>query len=154
MASRVDIRYVTFYTAGSAAPKVAPAEPFVKLTLPRAAKKKKLYVWIDPVATAGIVLAAVMFVMLIAGAVQLQNTRDQAAAMCSYVRILQQENEELQATYEAGYDLETVKENAIALGLVPKEDVQHVTMQVPIQEETEAPGVWERFYSFLTGLFA
>lgn len=154
MAVRLDVRYVHYYTDGSAARKVAPIEPYQTLKLPRMKKKKKLCLWIDPVASAGIVLAAVMMVLLIVGTVQLQNTRQEAAAMSSYAQMLRRENGELRHTYETSYDLDTVKENAKALGLVSQDQVKHITLQVPMQEKLESPGIWERFYSFLIGLFA
>ena len=43
---------------------------------------------------------------------------------------------------------------ALALGMVPQEDAEQVTMQVtPIQEE-QTGSVWTNIWTFLTGLFA
>lgn len=154
MAQRLDVRYVSYYTDGSAARKAAPVQPFVTAKLPRVKKQKRIVVHVDPVATAGILLSAVMLVLLIVGAVQLSSTRENAARMEAYVQTLQQENAELTATYESGYDLEDVRKTALALGFVPKDQVKHVTLQLPKTVEKETPGAWERFCTFLTGLFA
>ena len=68
---------------------------------------------------------------------------------------LQAENEALAAQYAAGYDLEAVEQMALALGMVPKEQVEQVSISVSVpQEIVEEPGLWERIYTFLTGLLA
>ena len=74
--------------------------------------------------------------------------------MESYVERLQAQNEALTETYKAGYDLQEVQKMALALGMVPQEQVEHVTISVSVPQIEEAPGTWERFTTFLTGLFA
>ena len=154
MAQRLDVRYVSYYTDGSAARKLAPAAPFVTVKIPSVKKKKRILIQVDPVAMAGILMSAVMFIMLLVGAIQLTDAREHAAQMASYVQTLQRENAELTATYENGYDLEDVRKTALALGFVPKDQVKHITLQLPKPEQQETPGAWERFCTFLTGLFA
>ena len=109
---------------------------------------------IDPVAIGGILLSAVMLVLMVVGIVQLRNARAQLQTMEAYVQTLQEENVSLQATFDQGYDLDQIERTALALGLVPKEQVEHVTIRVPEAVIEETPGAWERFYIFLTGLFA
>jgi hypothetical protein len=75
--------------------------------------------------------------------------------MSAYVDTLQQENTSLKNEFAQNCDLEEVQRTALALGLVPKDQVQHVSIRVPEVPQQEAgPGTWERFYTFLTGLFA
>ena len=155
MAQRTDIQYIRFYTEGSTARKIAPVDLRKTIRLPKIQKKYKRHtLYIDPVAIAGIAMAVVMMVLMLVGVTQLVNTRQQLQTMASYVDTLQQENASLQATYESGYDLEAVEQTALALGLVPKEQVRHVTIRVPSEEVTVQPSPWEQFYTFLTGLFA
>ena len=153
MARQLDVRYINFYTDGSAARKVAPVEPLKPVKLPRAKKRRRIVVRIDPVATAGIVLSVVMLVLMCVGVAQLKQAQAEAAVMADYVDTLRQEQEVLRATYENGYDLAEVEKTALALGMVPADQVTRITLKVP-EQITEKPGAWERFYTFLTGLFA
>ena len=153
MARKIDVQYVHFYTDGSAARKLAVVEPMDTVRLPKAKKKKHIVVPIDPMATAGILMAAMMLVLLTVGVFQLRSARQGATQMAAYVDTLQAENTLLQSTYDASYDIEKVEETALALGLVPQEQVLQVRMQLPAVQE-EHSGVWERLCTFLTGLFA
>ncbi len=154
MAQRLDVQYVCFYTDGSAARKVAPTVPLKTIRLPQIKRMKRIVLRVDPVALAGIFVAAVMLVLMVVGVVQLHTARQQLDTMTAYVNNLQMENELLEDTFHRGYDLQEVERTALALGLVPKEQVKHVTVQVPETVTEDAPGTWERFYIFLTGMFA
>lgn len=153
MARKFDIQYVHYQTDGSAAREVAKVEPLHTIRLPKAKKKKYIVVPIDPVATAGIIMAAVMFLLLTVGMVQLKESQAEAMAMATYVDTLREENAVLNDTYEAGYDITEVEQTALALGYVPYEQVTKVSVKViPPVEET--PSGWQQVYTFLTGLFA
>ena len=154
MAQRLDIRYVTFYTDGSAARQVAPKKPFVMLPKARGAKNKRRVMYIDPVAFFGIAMSVVFVVMMLVGVVRLQVANREAAAMEAYVQQLQEENKSLRDTYDEKCDLENVKQTALALGLVPQDQVKHISMQVPMEEAAPQPGIWDRFCAFLTSIFA
>ncbi len=154
MAQRLDVRYVTFRTDGSAARKAAAVQPYQLLNLPKVKKQRRMVVRLDPVALAGIVMSVAMVVMLTIGFVQMHDARRDAAVMESYVQTLREENKHLSAVYEESYDIDSVRITAKALGLVPKEQVKHITIQVPELEEQKQPGAWEQVFTFLTGLFA
>lgn len=154
MAQHPRVQYVQFYTAGSAARKVATVEPMPTAKLPRIKKHKRITLRIDPIATAGIVLAAVMLILMTVGVAELHQARENVAMLESQVETLRQEQRQLNATYEENYDIADVEKTALALGLVPKDQVTQITMKVPHTEPEKVPGAWERFYTFLTGLFA
>ncbi len=154
MARHPDVQYIRFYTDGSAAKKMAPVAPLHTIRLPKIKLRKKIVLHIDPVAICGIIMAAVMLVLMTVGAVQLQNARKELETMNSYVDVLQQENATLQTTLSGGYNVAEIERTALALGLVPKEQVKHITIEVPAVEQEETPNSWEQFYTFLTGLFA
>ena len=154
MARQPDIQYIRYYTDGSAARKVAPLAPLKTLKLPKIRLKKRITLRIDPLAIAGILMAVVMSVLMVVGMVKLETASQELQTMESYVQTLSQENVQLQQTFREGYDLEEVKTTALALGLVPKDQVQHITLRVPPEQVVEEPTSWERFCTFLTGLFA
>ncbi len=155
MAQRVDIQYVKFYTRGSAAKRVMPAIPLHTGALPRVKKRKRVCVYVDPVATLGIVVAVCMLIMMAVGVSRLQAEQQKTAAIVAYVEQLQQENASLRAQYAQECDLEAIEKTALALGMIPMEEADHISIQVelPAQQE-QVLSIWQRIGTFLTGLFA
>ncbi len=155
MAQKHDILYVNFYTDGSAARKLAPAFPEAQ---PRksanAKRKKKTVIFLDPVAVGSLIVAAVLLVMMAVGLTQLQNAQAEAAAMESYLEQLAAENERLTEEFDSQVDLETVEKTALAMGMVPKDQVKSVNIQVQeIHIEEPQQSFWDRMYAILTNLF-
>lgn len=154
MARQTEICYINYYVSGSAAYQVEQKPVKQKATLPKPRRQKKIVVHIDPMATLGILVAGVMFVLMIAGAVRLNTVRQKADQMANYVAVLQEENAQLQAAYEQGYDLDEVRQIAEAQGMIPMSEAQRVEIQITIPEEVQEPSAWDNFITFLTGLFA
>lgn len=154
MARQTEVCYINYYVSGSAAYQVEQKPVKQKARLPKQRRQKKIVVHIDPMATLGIFVACVMFVLMVAGAVRLNGVQQQAEQMSSYVSYLQQETEQLRATYEQGYDPEEIRQIAETQGMVSAENAQRVEITVEIPEEIQEPTIWESFVTFLTGLFA
>ncbi len=157
MAMSSDIRYISYYTDGSAAKKVAqkPVTRAAAAPKPVARPAKRMVLPVDPVAVVGIAFASVMMVCLIVACIQHHNWVEKNARMGQYILSLQQEQEALLQEYEAGYDLEQIREIATAIGMVPAEDAQRVTVDVQIPGAHQAQiSFWERVTIFLAGLFA
>ena len=154
MAQRTDIRYIQFYTDGSAARKIAPVAPLKTIKLPKAKKQKRITIHLDPVAVMSIGMAIVMTVLIVVGMVQLNSAHAEMQTMSDYVETLRQENVQLQQSFEEGYDLEQIEQTAHALGLVPVDQVRHINVTMPQIEQKVEPSSWERFATFLAGLFA
>ena len=154
MARKTEIRYINCYTAGSAACKLdfKPVQKDVKL--PKQRKKKKLVICVDPIATMGILVACVMFVLMIAGVCRLADTQKQAQQMSAYVQRLEEKNAQLRATYEAGYDLEEIRATALGMGMVPVEELPVVTIQVTMPVPEPEITWWEDLVWLMEGLFA
>ncbi len=155
MASQTDVRYINAYVSGSMAymtqPKPVRKKPAV---MPKFRMKRELVIAIDPVAIFGIVVAVVMAVVLLTGFMALSQANEEALAMEAYVASLQEQNAQLQDTYDKGYDLEQVRQIALTMGMVSVEEVPHVSMEVTVPQEEAQPTAWENFCTFLTGLFA
>ena len=154
MTQRTDIRYIQYYTDGSTARKIAPVAPLKTIKLPKVKKQKRITVHLDPVAVLSIGMAIVMTVLIAVGMVQLNNARNEMQTMSTYVDTLRQENAQLQQSFSDGYDLGQIEQTALALGLVPIEQVRHVSVTLPQIEKSVEPTSWERFVTFLAGLFA
>lgn len=128
MASESDVQYIRYYTVGSAARELAPQVPQRTKAAPRPRKQKKIVLYIDPVAIVGVVTAVVMMIVMILGMVHLNQVQSQAAAMDSYVEQLTAENALMTEQYASGYDLADVEQTAVALGMVPADQVSRVQL--------------------------
>ena len=108
----------------------------------------------DPVAWAGIAIAIVMVVLM---AVSVSSYLDACAeyeVMTDYVISLQNENVKKQQEYVTLYDLEDIQEKALALGMIPMDEVEVITIH-PVYPEPEAkPTRWDNISWFMKGLFA
>lgn len=157
MNQKPKIQYVgQFYVHGSEAKQLqmqeAKRQAKTKLPLARIQKIEKVYV--DPVALAGIAVAVVMLVTMVLGAVQIKRDWDQYERVSAYVSQLKKENARLNHAYHLSYDLEDIKSKALAMGLVPKSDLEPVTVTVTIpQREPELTRI-DEIRLFLEGLFA
>jgi len=154
MARQPDIQYIHMYTDGSAARKIAPVAPVHKAQIPRKRKQKKIIICVDPLAIMALTVAVVMMVLMAVGLTKLNQAREKTAVMEQYVSQLQNETKSLRQANEGGYDLNHVEQTAKALGMIPVEDVEHITVQVQMPEVESEPTAWERLCVFLTGLFA
>ena len=155
MARKPDVRYIRYYTDGSAARQLEQKPVRKKHPLPKVKKQQPRYVlYIQPMAVFGIVLSAVMLIMMIAGSVELYHAQNQKRAMEEYVLDLSRENMENRAIYEENLDLETIEKSALAIGMIPQEQAKQMTISIPMPEIAEEPGFWEKTVAFLEGLFA
>ncbi len=152
MARQTPIQYVSFYSAGSAAYQIDP-QPIKKkqVALPKPRRAKRRVVYVDPVAIMGIAVAVVMLVVMVAGVVQLGAAKHQEKVLSQYVSALQEENAALEDTYYAGFDLEEIRQIAIAKGMIPVDQAQVLYVSAPEAPEKETGG---SFWAFLADLFA
>ena len=155
MARQPEIRYIRYYSEGSAARQIAPASYQKNRTAAQVARRpvKQTVIEIDPLATLALVVAVVMVIMMLVGWNKLSVARQQQEQMTAYVTQLEQQKEELTAYFESGYSLETVEQAALALGLVPADQVRHVQIRVPEQQIAPAEQLsWQDIiYTFLAG---
>lgn len=138
MARKPDVQYIRFYTDGSAARALDLRKPANRTTLPKVRKNRVTVIRLDPLAMAGILVSAVMLVLMAVSCFRLIDLQQQTDRMDVYVDTLKEENARLEDTYRAGYDLKDVEEKALALGLIPEEEAQRITVSVTVPEETES----------------
>lgn len=157
MADKPDIQYISrYFVPGSDAPKVAPREKpkLVKTTLPRVKPREKVCIYVDPVALASVVVAVAILITMGISIFRFNESWQEYKAMENYLTALRDENVTLEHTYRTGYDLQTVEEQALALGLVPASQVQTISVKVTVPTPEPEPTVWENILWFLKGLFA
>ena len=155
MARQPEVRYINYYVSGTAAyqpERKTRRKPTARL--PKAQKQQKLYITVDPMAICGILMATVLLVTLLVGAVQLNQAQQEAQQLQDYVHSLQEENAQLQNTYSSGYDPEEIRDIATAMGMVPADQVTHMQVQVALPQIPREPTAWESFWAFVVGMFA
>ena len=155
MASKPKIQYIgEFYIHGSEAKVLAPKEqPRHKSRLPKLRIEKLQCLYIDPFALTGMVAALVLTVVMVFGAVQIGSAWDRYELWSDRVGDLRQQNAALELEYRNGYDLEEIRSAALAMGMVPVEELPSVAIQVTMPVAEPEPTMWEDFLWLLAGLF-
>ena len=160
MARQPDIQYVRYYTSGSAARKIE-LQPEKKkknnVTVPqrpRTRRQRRTVIPVDPISVLAVLVAGFMLVAMVVGMLRLGAVNAEVEAMDGYVSQLQQENAALREKYESGYDLKDVEQKALEMGLVPIEQVEHVTIEVIDPVAESEPTFWEKAAAFFSELFA
>lgn len=157
MVQKPDIQYITqFYSYGSEAKvlELKPVKKKKKFVLPKAIPQQKICIKVDPAAWAGILLAIVMVVLMAVSVSAYLDACVAYEAMTDYVIELQNFNVEKQQEYVKLYDLDDVREKALALGMIPIEEAEVIIISPVLPEpEPETPW-WENISWFLKGLFA
>ena len=157
MIQKPEIQYIgQFYVPGSEAKVLAPKrkKKKAKTKLPVARQEQQKIICIDPVALAGIAAAVVLLTVMVLGALQLRDDWNQYETMSRYVSQLNYENAQLEQTYRAGYDLEDIRDKALAIGMVPVEELETRSVTVTISQREPEPTLWDDIVWFFSGLFA
>lgn len=157
MERKPDIQYIDrFYVHGSEARvlELKPKRKFIKTILPKAIPDKSIKIAVDPVALCGIAVAAVMLVLLVVGMFQYVAVCESYQQMMDQVITLQNENVELEQTYRDGYDLADIEQKALALGMIPVEEAEVITIQLALPEPEPEWTLWDEIVWFCKGLFA
>ena len=155
MAMQPEVRYINAYVSGNIAlqPEKMPQKKS-STRLPKARKQQKWLIQVDMVAVGGILAAFALSIMLIVGLVQMNQAQREARIYKEYAMSLKQDNAQMRDTYASQYNLDEVRDIAITMGMVPVEQVEHMTMQVVTPEVVEEPTAWESFWTFFLGMFA
>ena len=161
MARKADILYVHhYYTAGSAAKKVAVKAEHKKKPLPlfeplmMAEPNQKVVVKIDPLSMAATLVAVVLVVMMVVSLFQYSAAYQRNVELQEYVYTLSDENVRLEQKYRSGFDLAEIEAQALALGMIPMEEAQTVKISTAVPAHEAEPTRWERLQLFMSELFA
>ena len=157
MVRKPDIEYVNkYYSYGSEAKVIEfkTTEKKAKTTLPKPLQEKKLNIMVDPVALFGLTVAILMLVVMAFGLADYRSTCLEHQAMESYLSQLQDDNILLKHNYRNSYDLDVVRETALALGMVPADQVKTTVIDSRIPEPVAEETWWDDFVWGLSQLFA
>lgn len=153
MAQKEPIQYVRYYAYGTAAHAIQQEQPRRK---PRPAPKpqaQRIAIPIDPVAVVGTAVAVAMLLCVIVGFVQVNQTNRALTETQNAISELRSEGYVLERKYENGYDLEEVRIAAEAMGLVPKDQVRHITVSIPEPVVEQPLPWWQKLWNDFLFLF-
>ena len=157
MARSNDVQYIRFYSYGSTAEKIEqPVTEKKKINLPKPRKIKVPagLIKVDALALTGLIVAGVMLLCMAVGLVQVHKANVQLQQAQLLVAQLEAENDRLKTEYEHGVDLAEIRVSAEAMGLVPIDQVRHVTVRVPDPVVEEEITWWEQWIQDFKDLFA
>lgn len=157
MVQKPDIQYVTqFYSYGSEAkvPELKNTGKKVKTQLPQAVPQQKIVLRFDPVAWGGILVAVVLVVVMALSVQSYLSVCAEYEAMTDYVIKQQNIHVQRQQEYANSYDADVIREKALALGMVPMEEVMVYTISPVVPQAEVEPTWWENISWFMKGLFA
>ena len=156
MTQRMQSQYVQFYISGSTALQLHSEEPKKAAPVEQAKPRtqKRIRICVDPVAIVGMVVALFLCVAIFVGMFQLNAVRQDVHQMEEYVVYLQHQHKSIKMKYTETYNLEDIEKTALALGMVPADQVRHSRISVVEPVVEEEPSVWENVGTFLSGLFA
>lgn len=154
--AKINNRYIQFYTPGTAAVKVQVQDKKTWAPLPEPKPQKKVTIAVDPTAMVAFAVAVCMLILMAVGIYQINDTRQEVAALERYIAQLSAENQELEAQYKAGYDLKEVRSKALSMGLVPVDEISQTNIYItmPEKQQEEPISLWQQITINLAGLFA
>ena len=156
MVKKPEIQYIDkFYVYGSEA-RVLELKPKrrIRTILPKAAPDNTIKIAVDPIAICGIVVAIALLAALVIGSVQYVQVYRQYRTMMDHVVAEQNMNVELREDYRSRIDLVEIRDKALALGMVPVENAQVITIRAELPQREPEPTLWEDFVWLCKGLFA
>ena len=157
MNQKPKIQYIgQFYVHGSEARvlELKPQKKKNKTVLPKFYPNKETVVRVDALSLCAVAVAVTLVVLMVVGCFQMKAAYADYEVMNDYVISLQNENVKLQEKYYAGFDPVDIGWKAHALGMIPMEEAQTMTLSVTMPEEEPAPTLWEDMVWFLKGLLA
>ena len=120
----------------------------------KGAEQKVELIYVDPVAVVSIVVSVVMLATMLTGVLALRKDWAAYEQMATYVSYLNRENAKLELEYRAGYDLADIESKALALGLVPRDQLETRTVTVTMPVEAPQPGRIDQIRQYFEDMFS
>ena len=154
MARSNEVQYIRYYTTGSAAQKVELPQKVKKQPKPKQQRVQIPLTKLDGLAAVGIVVAAVMLVCMLMGFAQVCAINRQIQDMEVYVSQLEAKQDDLQAQYDHGYNLEEIRLAAESMGLVSVDQVEHITVSIQQPQPVQQLNWWQTVVNYIRDFFA
>lgn len=155
MARPEEIRYIQYYSVGSAArqPELPQPKPR-RRQQPKAQPKQAQHTRPGFVALAAPIVVVALVLCMGLCAWQYIDTCREVRQMTDYVSQLQTEQQSLQLEYESKVDLVQVRIVAESMGMVPVEQVRHILIAGPEPAVQTQPGFWQQLWEQVLYFFS
>lgn len=157
MAQKPKIQYIgQFYIHGSEARALQLEEERkkAKARRPLARLQQVELIYVDPVAVVSIAVSLIMLATMLTGVLALKQDWAEYEQMAAYVSFLNKQNAKLEKEYREGYDLADIQSKALALGLVPREQLASRTVTVTMPVEEPEPSRVDLIRQYFEDMFA
>ena len=160
MARKADVQYVHhYYTDGTAVKKTVVKTERKKKPLPlfeplMQEPDSQIVVKLDPVSLSAIAVCAVLVVMMVVSLVQYSAAYQRNVDLQEYVYMLEGDHARLEQEYRSGFDLTEVEAQALALGMIPADQAQTLSISGHVPAPQQDQTFWQRVGMFLGELFA
>ena len=160
MVRNADIEYIRHdYTSGNTARKRTvkkqPARaPLYWLRPGKLEPGEKITIKVEVLPIITILAALGLLVLMVLNLFYLSQTHQENVALQEYVYDLRNEQVRLEKTYYEGFNLEEIRVQALALGMIPavEADILQISGEVP--QKPADPTGWERVQDIFRELFA
>ena len=157
MAQKPKIQYIgQFYVHGSEARALELEEQRkqAKARRPLARLQQVELIYLDPVAVVSILVSVIMLATMLTGVMALKEDWAAYEQMATYVSYLNKQNSDLEKEYRAGFDLADIESKALALGMVPREELQNRTVTVTVPEKEPELSRVQQIKTYFEDMFA
>ncbi|MCD7859913.1 MAG: hypothetical protein LUH51_07095 [Firmicutes bacterium] len=153
MGQQPRVQYINSMVSGNLA--YQPEREQSKRTrLPRQRRAVTYVFPVDVAAIAAILICIALLAGMLSGLGALQSAWAELWTLEDYTESLREENARLREEYASGYDPEEIQEIAEAMGYIPIEQAQHITITLSRPEPEPELSAWEQFCEFVAELFA
>ena len=125
-----------------------------RFVCPRPKRRPKTKIYVDPMALAGLVVAAGMRVVMTMGIMEFSAVCKEHQQLQKDLTALRDANVEMMHDYRTSYELSEIEETARALGMIPISEAKTITLKVTVPQPQPEPTLWDDFIWFISGLFA
>lgn len=157
MAQKPKIQYIgQFYVHGSEARALELEEQRkqAKARRPLARLQQVELIYVDPVAVLSIVVSVIMLATMLTGVLALKEDWAAYEQMATYVSYLNRQNAELAKEYREGFDLVDIESKALALGMVPRDQLVNRTVTVTVPEKEPEMSRVQQIKTYFEDMFA
>lgn len=157
MAQKPKIQYIgQFYVHGSEARalELEQQRKQAKARRPLARLQQVELIYLDPVAVVSILVSVIMLATMLTGVMALKEDWAVYEQMATYVSYLNKQNSDLEKEYRAGFDLADIESKALALGMVPREELQNRTVTVTVPEKEPELSRVQQIKTYFEDMFA
>ena len=160
MARNADIQYIRHEYTGRTAPQKKTAKKssdrnFSRLFRPHSLEQdEKITFKVESLPVMTILVALALLVLMVMSLFQLSEIHQENVTLQEYIYDLRNEQARLEKIYYEGFNLEEIRVQALALGMIPAAEANILQISGAVPETPADPTFWEQVQARFRELFA